>query len=456
MTTPTEVKHIPTYTYIVSRVKKLLASSPLEYKKAFSVGTTKIVPGATVVLNKFSRGGIGKVKLYANDPKNSAEYRDPYAHITAHWWHGEAYTRYTIEASPSKYRKRVHKFLPVSLPEGMKSSGNRTPAIYFNADGTEAGRGQWIGSRRGYSGDPDSRTLLIRDRDGKFMNCRDKNEENEKIFHLSYQNEEVNVALMQGFIPGAVESKIDWYDSLKCPDDLPGCWDQDRVRLMAAKVHSEFLKFAKQYPHCKVALNPMTRYVKGDEGQEMISTDVQFGYGVAREPHVLGRDLKNDGPIFFYLPEITLYWFRENQGSDSLRFIRVTIPPYGSEYLKHNGYSMFAETYRWGNNTAGYARAKREGLPMESVFHTLRFKKPGVSPTWSVNQRFYGGIHKHPAEGESNAIYWPDANDMVGVLDASADSLDWYELHQGGYGCRPGDILSSMRERELIDSLPLC
>lgn len=452
MTTTSEVKKILTFTQIVGRLRRLLAKDKAEYHAAFgNNGSTKVIPGALVRCEKFGNGGgVGRVFLYKTGAVG-LNYHSAYAIIYGQKFGDEYYTRYSVEATPTQYGLRMHKYLPISLPEGMKCRAT-TPAIYFNADGTEALRGTWRGSRRGYAGDPDTgpHGLIIRDSDGKFIDCNHIRNPKHPFRDHHHDNSIHNVAMMQGFIPGTTDSKIEWYASMRCPEDTPGLWDQDRVRLLAAKVHKEFLQFSKDYPHCKIAMFPMALFEKGVAS---VNSDCQWGWGRQREPHVLHRTDSGE-PVLYYLPEIVLYWqpkaARLGEGN---RFIRVTIPPHGCKLLERGKTSAFSETFRWGESASGFRRAKNVGLPMETVFHSLRYKKQGTSGSVSTGQG-YGLIEKH--ENDKKIVYWPDHRNMVAVHDASEEAVDWYQFNCGGYGMRPDEILSSMKERELLDSLPLC
>ena len=357
---------------------------------------------------------------------------------------------------PTKYRKRLHRYLPISMPNGMKSLSN-TPAIYCNADGSWVRGGNWMGSYRGRAGRPDCNVLVVRDSDGKFIDCkpflhdfvsRDKWEDKD-LYNFALRNTQTNVALEQGFIPGSVESKEAWYESMLCPGDMPELWDQNHVRLMAAKVHAEFIRFCKQYSHAKIALFPM---VKSQKGINEVRDQDHFGwasYGYINR-HVLARG-ERDKPVIYHLPEIVLYWV-ETDGH--YRNIRVAIPPFGCKLLERGVTSAFSETFRYGPGSNGYTQAMKEGLPLQTVFHTLRYKNAGVSPSVGVNSEGYG--RRASDERDGQIAYWPLERDLVAVRDASLKELDTYAMSRGGYAMRPSEILSALKEQELMDSLPLC
>jgi len=462
MTDTTENKKIPTFTQLMDRAMRLYAKDPAEYEKAFDAGTDQLIRGAKV---KMVRGRIDYTP-FAFDvytPQDgTVQYRERYFRVLGLYWKGERYSLYDIEASATKYRKRIHKFLPVTLPEGMKSSSNcyAVPATYHNADGTVAKVGRWLNGRRGYSGYAEHIVrMMIQDSTGKFLLFGDKEfEQYSQLQHSGHYDQ--NAGIRHGFFPCSSHSKIAWYDSMKCPEDLPNCWDQDRVRLMAAKVHSEFLNFAKQYPHCKIVMYPMHRKQPAEGNMRGADPFVGGSYMSNRRAHVLHRrpDGKQDR---FYMPEICLYWddlarkSDESLGGGPLQFIHVVIPPYGCELLKAGKYSSLSEVYSHGPGSHGYNRAVQGDIPLESVFYTLRGKKPGATTDFNVRDgQCYGAVELGKNQNDKFLVNLYEKRNVVLVSDHT--DPENFTARFGAYAMTPDSILARVKERELIDSLPLC
>ena len=162
------------------------------------------------------------------------------------------------------------------------------------------------------------------------------------------------------------------------------------------------------------------------------------------------------------MPEICLYWddlarkSDESLGGGRLQFIHVVIPPYGCEFLKAGKYSSLSEVYSHGPGSHGYNRAVREGVPLESVFYTLRAKKPG---TTGVNFNIrdgqtYGTNELGKNSNDKFLVNLYEKRNVVLVSDNTDPENS--QARYGAYAMTPDSILSGVKERELIDSLPLC
>jgi len=442
-----EPKKILTFTQLLDRAKRLYEKNPEEYCKAFSAGSDVFLKGMTVKFIRLNQYAPSSFNFYT--PNDNANYAETYARVWSQEYRGERYTHYEIDATPSRYRKRMHKFLPVSFPEGMKTRANAYTQTVptFNADGSLFGNQMWYSGRRGSSGHPANR-LCIRDRDGKFIAF--SAEENKELLGFAHNHEtDYTAPLKMNFIVGSSHSKIAWYDSMKCPDDLPECWNQDRVRLLAAKTHKEFLDFSKQHQHCKLVLFPMVRW---GVGREETHAYIPFGSLPNRTLHVIARESESLKPHCFYLPEIILYW----KDGQRFEFIRVVIPPVGGKLLEPNESSPFSETFRWGKDSPGYHKVVAQKIPLERTFHTLKAKKQGTDAATTVTDSGYGRWERGKTykDKEQLIVDFHTARNLVLVYDESR--LDGNDTMNGPYALPPDCILSGLKERELIDSLPLC
>jgi hypothetical protein len=461
----TETKKIYTFTQLLNRARRMFEKDPAEYAKALSDGTAKLVPGLIVRISQWGQDRSPSCfRFYAGSDIQSIKYADAYCQVQSVWMNGKRYTHWDIEASATKYRKRVHKFLPVTLPEGMKCNSHAyyTKAIYHNADGSVAMEGKWESGRRGYPGNPHQLQMLFaRDSDGKLIRFHD--EEFAGLESLRIRGGmDLTPSLRGNEVFGQAHSKIEWYNSMKCPEDLPGIWDEDRVRLMAAKVHSEFLSFSKQYPHCKIVMFPMVRRVPGENtpAAHGLLTGGPFMHMNPRRFHVLHRDSTNN-PIAFYLPEIVMWWDDASQksdvyhGGDNATFIKAVIPPYGCELLKPGETSSFSETFMWGQGVHGYERAMKNKVPLETVFHSFRAKAAGTPAEARIEGTHYSLLMRGKHGMDKSLANFYTGRNLVCVYDASTHELRSLS-NLGGYAMQPSDILARVKEKELIDSLPLC
>jgi hypothetical protein len=478
----TEAKKIPTFSWLIRKAEAMLRKDPDEYKELRKYGSTKLLRGVRVKMELMDSCSDNAFTLIS-----SGENGVDYARITAARHNGEFYTRYQLLFTTTKYRKRMHKFLPISLPEGAKCR-KHTKCIYYNADGTKSHEGHWYGGSRGRSGTPSEGQLHVKDSDGTLIKWSElpPGDENTLAHDLNYANP---TDLWHDFLPGSCNSKLDWYASMVPPEvehyrtvwsdgsplktKLSGLlWDANKMRLLAAKVHSAAIRLAKKYPHLKVALYPMAS--SRPDGEHLYDHPIHLNRferdGESfRQELVLGRD-EDDEPMIWHLPELVVYWtipaekagVRFHKGLHYPKWIRVQIPPVGCQSLLRDSMdsSAFSKFYRWGAKRypSSYFSVSRWQLPVEAAYHRLIALAEGsrgnsirgVLQTGRYHFRQHGTV-----DADTKIHDWNQGQNVVVVWDNSADNDDdWVRMEP--IACRPDNVFAGMEERELIDSLPLC
>jgi len=473
-----ELKKIPTFSWLVRKTEALKRKDPEAYADLRQTGTINLIRGCLVRMWCKDTGQEFVYRLYA--PKNPT---NAYASITGHQEGSEFYTCYKLEFTTTQYRKPMQRWLPVSFPNGVKCEAT-TPAVYFNADGTQAYVGHWNGGRRQKTGSPDCDHLIIRDRDGRLLADGDSNgaylEERLDVIQNMHPNNPVD--LWHEFIPGAVLSKLDWYKSMvppqvdnhdmviegkeiKVPKVDEPVWNEMRVKTLAAKVHSEAIRLTKTYPHIKIAMIPGGPF--GAEHTSIWHDDRMSrfsGGGSIRNPVVVGRDAIGE-PFIWLLPELVLYWVASRSETNhklhsEAQFIRIVIPPAGSrQLLRTDGKSSMTLTYRWGKKSERTLTSNvlRRGLSIERAHHQMLCYGAGNEMDGGLRQY---GRHRHPGMNfgthtlDSQLHNWDESQAVVVVHDKPAGRAYW-ENH-GPKASKPEGIFGDIEERELIDCLPLC
>ena len=475
-----EPKKIPTFSWLIRKAERLLRTDPLEYSlMRQDKGTTKMLKGAIVRLELQDNTQRNVFHVYAKPAAHKPRLRDPYFSVDGHYQNGEHYTLYSVGFTTTQYRQRMHKYLPVTMPNGVKC-GESTRCVFHNADGTISREGYWHGGKRSRRGSPDCSWLLVRDKDGKFMDSFNGGPGVEIGQNIHFANP---TDLIHGFLPGTVQSKLDWYASMVPPDlecygiwpvmpkvsgggtpykvDAP-IWDHNKVRTLAAKVHSEAIRISKRFPYLKIALYPAASW-KGEDGDyyaEPLRLN-RFG-GNARRPVVVGRD-HNCDPYMWTLPELVLYWtdpvVRYDQKYTVARWIRVVIPPVGCQGLAPQGNSSFSDTYRWGKSQGerNYQRQILSGThALEAAHHGLICRTVGSQEYMNLvaQQRYRSGnVDRGVHAMDAKTHDWNDQSVVV-VYDNSEEQP--YAHHIDPTAAKPEGLFAKIEERELIDSLPLC
>lgn len=458
-----EHKRIPTFSWLIRKAEQLLRKNPAEYALLRSgSGSTALLKGATIRMELQDVGSVNRFIILSKDKH--------YAEIFGFRSGKDFYTHYVARFSTTEYRKRLQKYLPFSLPAGVRQS-EWTACQYFNADGSFCENGRWLGGRRGRPGSPGNGFMVVRDSDGKFVDP--KSDDGSKVVSSISVNAPTD--LWHQFLPGTVMSKIEWYSSMVPPQvtqyeggikvDQP-LWDVAKVKLLAAKVHAEALRVTKKYPHIKAALYPMAPCNKPSSNvHEQPERLFRFAPSHAREAVVVGRDHQSD-PYLWHLPELVLYWTEPDTryNVDVPRYIRVTIPPAGSLSLLRGpeNLSPFSATYRWGRteDSRRYIHDVESGrVASERAVNQLIAVKAGFvgepNVTTHARRRMMNGKMKWGSHiADKNIHDWSQSQKEIMVSDHSteASAYAWPEPR----AARPEGVFSSIEERELLDSLPLC
>lgn len=462
-----EVKRIPTMSWLVRRAEALLRKNPDEYAKLRDDGTEQLLKGCRVTMQGPDlNGNCLTFFLYYTTKYNKCLY----ATITGVKLKEEFYTRYDLQFSATQHRKRMHKWLPISLPGGVKQ-GVEVKADYYNADGTFANSGTFYQGRRGVSGTPSVGALIIRDRDGKFVGEYDEAIRIAQGFSSSSPSD-----LWHCFIPGTVPSKMDWYRSMTPPDfkdhdmmqpngkaDIviletgKPLWDERKVKTLAARVHSEALKITKQFPYIKVAMFPGGPFGNERDSGHKLGRHSRFGQ---RNGIVASRDSQGE-PLMWMPPELILYWVippKETYHGHAYegRYVRVVIPPVGCDQLRRRGdESYLTTTYRWGKREEHYLKQKlKTGSAIERAYHQLVCYRAGTIPDGTLRHKMrYRSLGMKIGSDDINLHDWDADPNVVIVHDGSKCP---YRNNLEPVAAKPEGIFRSIEEKELVDSLPLC
>jgi hypothetical protein len=201
-----------------------------------------------------------------------------------------------------------------------------------------------------------------------------------------------------------------------------------------------------KYSHLKIALYPALP-VRKDEAEVRLRSRFLGRFEAPTGSHCLARDGEMKGD-YYYLPRLVMYWFVDpaKAGMHSyygkqIRFIQAFIPPYGNAMLEPENSSdhPLRETKRFAPGP--------EHKRFERSFHTFRFRrsdsmhmKPVTSSNW-----------------EMHFCNWSKARGKVGLLDFSQDAPSSKDgVTAMAVDCDASNAFTSIVERELIDSLPLC
>lgn len=477
-------KAIPTFTWLMRRLDMIRRKNPEEFHRIKGCGyTTEILKGVKVRCG-YSPDGNGRYHEHTQwftlyrTKKNGECYS--YATIGGFKSGDEFYTLYRPLFSATEYSMRMHKYLPFDLPEGSCSAIGfhyTTPfksCVLQNADGSFHSGCRWYGGRRGKPGYPeahkgDSLKFVIRDRDGAFVG--DQNFPFLANFNDYYFSNPIDI--QHGFLPGSCDSKIQWYDSMA---NSNGLWNADKMRTMAARVHSEAIALTKKYPHLKIALYPMEKLPDWDQdcttfspGSRVMRFDRDEQMAV-----VVGRDSLTK-PIRYWLPRIVLYWTQPSglKRGTEVRYIRATIPPVGCQYLlrdKHNS-SCFCKVHALPTdpNLVTVDGKFNAALSDDLIRHEGAGRYPSMAyhskdliclaiGKWGHGTLGYSRMNstKH-GEHDADALVhdWNQDQNVVVVHNYSADEPDDDPKYEQTYAARPSGVFSCIEERELLDSLPL-
>ena len=477
-------KTIPTFTWLMRRLDSLRRKHPEEFQTAMDGGyTTEILKGLKVRL----RSSPDEAGRYNNHIQWFVLYRTKkngdvirYASIGGFKEGDEFYTLYRPSFSATEYSMRMHKYLPFDLPEGSCSAAGwhyKTPyktCVLQNADGSTHSTCRWYGGRRGKPGyaenEHNSVEFIIRDRDGAFVG-HNKFHTLENFYDYYFSNP---IDLQHGFLPGTCNSKIEWYDSMA---NSNGLWDANKMRTIAARVHSEAIALTKKYPHLRIALYPMEqkRFLNDGHYPEFGTATRDNRFDTEEQTAVLlGRDSQTR-PIIYWLPRIVLYWLQpaSNRRGTAVRYIRATIPPVGCPSLlrDNRNSSCFAKVHSLPLDPGQLEIVASDKVHMrDSLPH---WENVGVWPrqayhcreliclsigNWGKADLGYSrrpGLKHGEADADAVVHDWNQDQNVVVVHNYSADEPDDDPKYEQPYAARPSGVFSCIEEKELLDSLPL-
>ncbi len=451
-------KRIPTFSWLVRRAEALSRQDTDEYDNLCNSSTNNLLHGCEVQMSRHSTLefhlypiGIGK----------------KYCTVRGRLINGEWYTTYETHFSTTQWRKGMEQFLPFTM--SMKPTYEfGAPCMFHNADGTVAEyQANWTTRRRGKPGSWSSCGLLIRDRDGQFINwihlrsAKAGAGSGGKYENIEFKSERENCDslnpsttlhqhqdLKAGFLPGSCTKK-EWYDSMTPPAGRSHLWDEQQVKLLAARVHAEAIRLTKQSPDIKIVLYPARRVAR-DQLRKASSFTRFSGY---RRQHA-ALEWVGDGAEFWLVPELFAYWLEKNKTNptfpDTVCFVRVAIPPSGNATLAGDGTSVITQTKSedFGN---------RPDVPSVRAFHCLKCLKPEYAKT----RRISGAYSHHPKpwseETDGCFVDFSKQTDLVMVNDLSDQEAARQRVKDGEFiGLKPEDAFSAIAERALLASLPLC
>lgn len=443
-------KMIATYSWLLRRADRLFREDPDAFTRLAMAGTHSLIPGCFVRMTRHNMCNSASFHILNSD-KNDEEY----CVIRGRHIDGEFYTTYDTNFSTTKWRKRLDRFMPYVMLD-KPSYDNGCPVQFLNSDGSFAVGGRWrSGRRKGRPGqfihaDHTQARLILKDSDGRF--CDLSKMADARRFYTDFA-EQTDAAA--GFFPGSSPSKSSWYESMIAPADKPSLWDSDAVRLLAARTHAEALRLVQKFPHMKIVLFPMTR-IDGLNNEVIPATDMtRFGLS-GRRRVVLDRSA-GGVPEAWYMPELVVYWIEESKQHRNcyhLLFVRVIVPAIGNPLLEpdEEKSSPISNTNLWGSGTP--KRYHAFGLPVERSYHGLACLKPEASG--KINMRYCHSSSLVVEQAGSPFVDWRFTKDQVIVIDCSTEDLLSTNYDYQRVAHKPDAAFTSIEERELIDSLPLC
>jgi hypothetical protein len=432
-------KTVATYSWLMRKAMVLHKKDHAEYLKLMGGGTDKLIRGATIQLrghqhydNKFTIGVNGKqwCEIYGINCR------------------GKFYSLYQPCFTSSQYRKRlVEKYMPFSLPDGVRSKhnslGSRTQCIYHNADGSVAGEGFWDGGRRNRKGQPD-RPLRICDDTGEFAM--------QPLAGADYEQYESLMYL--GWFDEASRNRKDWLESVR---QMPYC-DTSKVLDVSAKAYLAAARLCERYPNMRMAMFPAGIYQYGHDIRSQ-------WYQHCGKTAVLHRDSFGT-PTLWYLPEVLVYWEELTADGPGFISLSMTIPPHGCELLDPTGKA---------GQLSRRARTKADAgacwndvpLPLgyECAYHAVQAYKPSTPASARVPFRpkhhlvYMLGDKENAALERRMTIWLRHSSKLVVCVTAKRFSGRDVQMPLPlgvPVAMDPEEVLRLFEEKMLIESLPVC
>lgn len=425
-------KTILTYSWLAKRCMSLFRRDRAEYERMINEGSDAVVRGLLVRWQTYYQGDHRFVLAVAST-------REPFANVHGALVNGHWHTWIEPTFTASQYKKRlVEKYLPISLPQGVRSrknpAGGDTECIFYNADGSVADRGDWMGARRGRAGRP-SKHLFLRDSTGDFCSRLPASDGGSHDWHAENR-------LHLGWFDQASRNRKEWLDSIH---SIPsGLVNHDKMLKVAAQAYLACHRLCENYPAVRMALFPAVKYT----GRPLTCHRHGDDERLVTLRWVEGQ------PEKWALPEVLAYW---PHGS---RFIRLsmTVPPHGCTGLDptgRHGQLCSVADHSQGPRPPRYAYndmlAFRSDVPVED-----RRTQTGYAP-YQYGQTELESV----ASWESQRVFWPDNEDKVLAHVMSSMSSD--EIVEAvpatlmePVAMRPEQVLLAMEEKLLMESLPLC
>jgi hypothetical protein len=440
-------KTVLTYSWLMKRTMALFKKDPAEYRALLGGASEKMVRGLRVRMD----GPWSCNPVFSIHPSGKGER---YASLTCHMIDGKFYTGYHLHFTTTQYRKRMDKYLPITLPEGVRSrvndKGNVTKCIVHNADGSVYCESQFTGGRVRRPGDC-SKRLFICDNTGMFAGDDPKTN---LIGEAPYSS--VNSRTAYGWFPGASRNRNEWLESIKA---IPaGMCDHKKMLTVAAKAYLTVARLVQKYPHLRMAMFPADVATDSSWQQYRAGTDIT-------KRTVMYRSA--DGtPTLYNLPEVVLYWMEPHNESAQVGAPRlsITIPPHGNPLM--NPVGRAAPCSRTARDQAQARRRFDDiDIPMgwEQPYHSLLAWKPGVKfsgePSRSHRVIQFGQKDEHlDAEQQQAVVIWSQHEDKA-LVRFECDELDVPDCPfpmDTPIAMRPEDVGLRFEEKFLMESLPLC
>jgi hypothetical protein len=440
-------KKVLTFSWLMRKAMALFKKDQDAYRQmVINSGTDKILRGALV---RFEPGHSYTPAFHLFAPGGNKRYVSLRCQHRA----GKTYTTYELHFTTTEYRKRLDKYLPITLPEGVRSSvntrGRDTKCIVHNADGSVACETHFTGGRPrkpGYCGKP----LVICDDTGKFVGGTPI------VSGFSHYGGNCNARLLYGWMEGASRNRTEWLESIKA---MPaGTCDHKKMLTVAAKAYLTVTRLMEKYPHLRMAMFPADVVTEG-------SWQHYRGRCDGTRQTVVYRSA--DGtPTMWHLPEVLMYWM-EDDPAEGLNIpvpkVSILIPPHGNPLLDPRGKA--AQTSRTARDPS---QARRRFDPTtvplgwEQAYHSLLAWKPGVknegTPLRDHLVRAFDETGS-TTEIERSLTIWPEHEDKALVTlecDETSDVPGCPFPMDTPMAMKPEDIALRFEEKFLMESLPLC
>jgi len=463
-------KKIPTYSWLLKKAMSILKKDPAEYLKLVdSEGSTQVLKGFNVFFAMSSHAQYDRgFYLRTQDKTGRAT---TYATVHCNTRKGKRYSVWGFSFKTTQYKKRLtDKYLPITLPDGVKSyfngTGHHTKCIFHNADGSVAMEGTYTGGRRNKPGDT-SEYVVMNDETGMLVPY-------DEAAKLDIIRKDEDSQLSTGFFAAASNKRSEWLGSIKQMADA-GLVDARKMLTVAAKTYLAASRFCERYPKVKLALFPAASGGYTNSNYKVRPdqpTDRLQAYRYRSEHsaiYVLGRNETHHADLW-HLPEVLMYWTEPSQranGRAEWSFISMTIPPHGNDLLRPTAdrVAPLARFYRQPGQIPfrDIPAGKSQYDCLECAYHQLiAFHDDTPSEHLRIPSRYWetvmtGTKHQYYAE-EQRLVNWSrhiDKVDMRYTTDLYDERKMPFREHVP-LAIKPDDVILALEERFLLESLPVC